>query len=796
MPQYLVGSYQPDPVDPSTGTAQTLDGRNVTVSKAEFDRDATQQFEPLAGNPLASPAPQGQAPMGPPEAPSWDPVQPPNPAPSSPPPEPAPPQEPALGGFNPMGLPSGMWQGGAEPEPPPAPLNPGQIPEGMEATPLGQAEDPNAVPDAMRPNMSEVIQPAQGGAMAPFSASSGGSSSLGVTEGVTTSEKEAAETPEQRAARLSQSAGDLSDATRSRVFSESQASRDALESVQASLAEQEQRYRAALAEAEASKAVHERYSQALVETPIDPSEYQSVGERISSAAALILSGFIQGLSGGRNPALDQMMRMYEHRRDSWVAEQLRTRDTKLAMRRDMMRSDEAAASSARAQIDATLKAKIENEARLAGLPDPGPVAAEAMAKIDFDAQQHQQKILGEAQKQISSTTQKVLQEQQQTESTQRQTKGEPEVRRMDAALSAVGSDRKRWQEAMDPQGANLSGKAESAKMLEEYTRLLEEMARANGGKLPNQEVVSFDNFQWLRRKLAQSGLVDSKAALTADALQEAVGLYIKSSMNSKTIDGQLEAEALKKSYNTGETSTTLQRLRAISGKARTDLEASATGFADDPKGFLQLLDRQVDVSHGPRQDEVEQIRSNFIPLERGEAPGPNDAVDQGPLGATPAPDQEGDTMADVPTRALKSGEQVPVNLTPVNPDEIRGMLAAKLGGDEVADVLMRQANLESGKGKSAYGFNFFGRKAREGEKHQLLKTWEVVGGEKKRVREPFASFDSLEEAVDDYIDLLSKNYPKALEAARRGDVDGFNRELKAGGYYTADEDEYRKGLGG
>jgi flagellum-specific peptidoglycan hydrolase FlgJ len=69
-----------------------------------------------------------------------------------------------------------------------------------------------------------------------------------------------------------------------------------------------------------------------------------------------------------------------------------------------------------------------------------------------------------------------------------------------------------------------------------------------------------------------------------------------------------------------------------------------------------------------------------------------------------------------------------------------------------------------------------------------------VDGELQQVREPFASYESLDAGVDAYLGLLKRRYPRAFQAALSGDADTFVAELKEGGYFTETEESYRKGV--
>lgn len=116
----------------------------------------------------------------------------------------------------------------------------------------------------------------------------------------------------------------------------------------------------------------------------------------------------------------------------------------------------------------------------------------------------------------------------------------------------------------------------------------------------------------------------------------------------------------------------------------------------------------------------------------------------------------------------------------------------KLGDGPAADLLLAQIALETADGKSSYAFNVGNMKAHdaEGVKYQLLKTWEIEDGKRVDRREPFLAHESLDEGLDAYIQYMDEK--GHLDAADTGDVKAFNRQLKKGGYYTADEAKYLK----
>lgn len=58
----------------------------------------------------------------------------------------------------------------------------------------------------------------------------------------------------------------------------------------------------------------------------------------------------------------------------------------------------------------------------------------------------------------------------------------------------------------------------------------------------------------------------------------------------------------------------------------------------------------------------------------------------------------------------------------------------------------------------------------------------------------FRAFASLEDGARHHMRLLGSRYREALYLARQGDVDGYARSLKAGGYMTATAESYARGM--
>jgi len=110
-----------------------------------------------------------------------------------------------------------------------------------------------------------------------------------------------------------------------------------------------------------------------------------------------------------------------------------------------------------------------------------------------------------------------------------------------------------------------------------------------------------------------------------------------------------------------------------------------------------------------------------------------------------------------------------------------------------ADVLLAQSALETGWGKylplkpdGSNSFNLFGIKADErwsGDKVEIV-TQEYRHGVMQQEKAEFRSYDSVSEAVADYVDFIrgSERYQKALEHGY--DADAYAKELQKAGYAT------------
>jgi hypothetical protein len=110
---------------------------------------------------------------------------------------------------------------------------------------------------------------------------------------------------------------------------------------------------------------------------------------------------------------------------------------------------------------------------------------------------------------------------------------------------------------------------------------------------------------------------------------------------------------------------------------------------------------------------------------------------------------------------------------------------------ETSAILTAQWAHETGRGGSMFNFNFGGIKGAGPSGHSVLqRTKEGYGDTERTIRDRFRAYGSAEEGARDYVKLLNARFPKALEAAREGDAEGFVRALKQRGYFTGDESAY------
>lgn len=152
--------------------------------------------------------------------------------------------------------------------------------------------------------------------------------------------------------------------------------------------------------------------------------------------------------------------------------------------------------------------------------------------------------------------------------------------------------------------------------------------------------------------------------------------------------------------------------------------------------------------------------------------------------------------------ARPAARVVEAQRTPATRGELRSAIAravsrqtGKPAPDGLVDVLTAQASLETASGQQMYNFNFGGIKGRgPSGATAICRTHEVVNGKEITIKDGFRAYGSLDEGAADYVKLMQNRFGSAVDAAGRGDVDGFAHALKKSGYYTASETDYASGL--
>lgn len=98
-----------------------------------------------------------------------------------------------------------------------------------------------------------------------------------------------------------------------------------------------------------------------------------------------------------------------------------------------------------------------------------------------------------------------------------------------------------------------------------------------------------------------------------------------------------------------------------------------------------------------------------------------------------------------------------------------------------AVAILAQSALETGWGGSTPGNNLFGIKAGAGQPSVTAATAEEIGGKMVPTSAHFASFPSIEAAVDHYTNLIETRFSSAMGSSN---VSQFANQLAQGGYAT------------
>lgn len=145
--------------------------------------------------------------------------------------------------------------------------------------------------------------------------------------------------------------------------------------------------------------------------------------------------------------------------------------------------------------------------------------------------------------------------------------------------------------------------------------------------------------------------------------------------------------------------------------------------------------------------------------------------------------------------------ELPAVRTTFTPTQLLQALAAafleqmgEAAPHECLSILAGQIALETGNGRSCFGWDVGNFKAVPGADYQSFETWEMIDGKRVPMVCRFAVFPSLEQGLSAYLRAFYTRWGAAWHYACLGDVDGFAHALRVCGYYTAPEADYAAGV--
>jgi len=157
--------------------------------------------------------------------------------------------------------------------------------------------------------------------------------------------------------------------------------------------------------------------------------------------------------------------------------------------------------------------------------------------------------------------------------------------------------------------------------------------------------------------------------------------------------------------------------------------------------------------------------------------------------------------AEAKARAERPGVVAAVR-TPLTPEQASALIAGALErrtgeppSKESVAILTAQWAHETGRGASMFNYNFAGIKGSSPAGLSVSqRTREGYGATERTITDNFRAYRTAEEGADDYVALLQRRFPGALDAAKAGDPAGTVRALKQAGYFTGDEVAYTRSV--
>ncbi len=122
-------------------------------------------------------------------------------------------------------------------------------------------------------------------------------------------------------------------------------------------------------------------------------------------------------------------------------------------------------------------------------------------------------------------------------------------------------------------------------------------------------------------------------------------------------------------------------------------------------------------------------------------------------------------------------------------------VTGEIPDDTTVAVLTAQWAHETAHGASMYNYNFGGIKGVGPTGLSVeQRTKEGWGRNERQITDRFRAYESPQAGAEDYVKLLTRHYPEAVNAARKGDSEGFVQGLKQRGYFTGDVRAYQRSV--
>ena len=493
-----------------------------------------------------------------------------------------------------------------------------------------------------------IAQPATPGGFAPYSSTEGSSRTGEIT----------ADDPGTMSDRLAAGVAADAEAAYTKDLAAYDASVGAKHLAAGQLMEQEAELQRRRREHELLQQEHAKVIEGMEKNPIDEDGFWTAapGRRAAAWVALGLSGFLQGATRGANPMLNQMMGAFQNAQSSWMQNQRAERNSVLSRRTQAMGDERAAVASLDMQLSGVMAKYVQLQADAAGTPPP-PALATYVAERQLK--------MAEKQNEIGRMVTERVQQTVQNEA--RATPGQPALRKGDVRLRELGLDpttaegKKAINEAWDPNGGNVPGAVDSATKLQTIKAELDQIRSKYEGALPQQALFSYNTFG----AAPFAGRLGSEAAkdqVRAKALLLEVQQLVKQSAGTtKLFDSNQEREDLIKTMDTGEPTTTIQAIDALTQRANTNAVTAAQRYTRDPQGLI---------------DFIRESRTQTRGVDPGTQPVVTRTLKRAPAGGAPAPAAPGGADAAAPL--APPGGAAPSNSPPETPGSPSGPAPATL----------------------------------------------------------------------------------------------------------------------